>query len=341
MVPNIALLVCVLAFGEAARLVLDPTTQRSINGVCTLDRRKWFGGHWETSKGEAWRTQDYQEFGPNGYRTHPGRGFVVSGAMTQCKEDPARPGFVDRNSLLDHCKQHPATTGMWPVSEVDMIHSSKTEQLYPNSCKGAGGKEPKGFRPGSHNATADFFALYYQHCMYPTVQPRYLMEVANECEVKVFPSACDTTWAEMIALHSAVGSAIHAAHAAEPTRPKPLVCGPVAAFPQYEINNFEYWLPNGKYYDFVAATKGDIDCLSIHFYDQFNSEADGVPTDPYTSNFSVHSGGNLQAELDLQEVATAKLNSYSTPLPLLVSEYGGGFKGSSPQYTPGEYHAYL
>lgn len=43
------------------------------------------------------------------------------------------------------------------------------------------------------------------------------------------------------------------------------------------------------------------------------------------------------AELDLQEVATALLSADGrSPLPLLVSEYGAGFKSaSSPQYSPG------
>ena len=70
-------------------------------------------------------------------------------------------------------------------------------------------------------------------------------------------------------------------------------------------------------------------------YDHFHPEVDGDNADPYTSNFAVHMGGNLLAELDLQESATAKILSIDgqTPMPLLVSEYGGGFDGH-PQYSP-------
>lgn len=330
--------VATLCQASAADVIVtvDPSVRRSVGGVTTLDRLKWFGGHWSPGGGEDWRPEDYAEFGPAGFRAHPGRSFVVSGAMGMSTEDPLRPGFVDRQSLLKHCaRPQAADLGFWPVADVDMVHSSKTGQLYPNSCNGDHGPPPKGFRPGSHAATAEFFALYYQHCMYPTVQKRYLMEVANECNVKTKQTACNTSWLEMIQLHVAVADAVHAAHAQEPSRPEPLICGPTAAFPQYESQNFADWRHSGKFDQFVTATAGHIDCLSIHFYDTFNPEPDTQETNPFSSNFSTHSGSNLIAELDLQESATASISSDGhTPLPLLVSEYGSGFEGT-PRYTPG------
>eukprot|EP01043_Picozoa_sp_COSAG02_P014659 COSAG02_NODE_608_length_19607_cov_201.543059_1_plen_753_part_00 len=316
-------------------VTVDPSVRLSIGGSSALDRLKWFGGHWSPGGGEDWRPEDYAEFGPTGFRAHPGRSFVVSGAMSMTKEDPERPGFVDRQSLLSHCaKPTVADLGFWPVADVDMVHSSKTGQLYPNSCKGEGGQSPKGFQPGSHAATAEFFALYYEHCMYPTIQKRYLMEVANECNVKTRSTACNTSWLEMVQLHVAVADAVHSAHAQEPTRPVPLVCGPTAAFPQYEAQNFTDWRDSGKFGQFVNVTAGHIDCLSIHLYDTFEPEPDTEETNPFSSNFSSHSGSNLVAELDLQESATAKISNDGTPLPLLVSEYGSGF-GGQPRYTPG------
>ena len=325
-----------------ATVTADPTTLRAVGGVSTLDRIQYFGGHWGTDSRQGagssdWRPEDLQEFGASGYRAHPGRGFVVSSQMAQSQEDPARPGHVDRDAMIKQCRAYPHATYNWPVDEVDMVHSSKTEQLYPNGCHGQRGTRPKGFVPGSHNATAEFFALYYTHCMYNTTQPRYLMEVANECNVKVWPDACGTTWDEMVQLHVKVADAVHAAHALEPTRPRPLVCGPTAAFPEYEMTGFLDWRQNGSFYRFAAAATGHVDCLSVHFYCTFTPEPEGMPTDPYSSDFTVHIGGNLEAELDLQEAATAALShDGQTPLPLLVSEYGGGFKSSgSPQYSAG------
>ena len=54
------------------------------------------------------------------------------------------------------------------------------------------------------------------------------------------------------------------------------MCGPTAAYPQYEMHNFADWRPNGSFHEFVAATTGQIDCLSVHFYDTFTPEPDGV-----------------------------------------------------------------
>ena len=265
----------------------------------------------------------------------------MSSRMAVVQEDEHRPGFVDVASLLTSCKEFPPTS-VWPVAELDFITSSKTEQLYPNSCNGPSGSRPKGFMPGSHAATAEFFALYYQHCMAPTTRNRYLMEVANECGVKVPPSRCNTTWSEMIGLHIAVADALHAAHAnATPPTPYPMVCGPTAAFPEYQASNFSRWRENGPMSQFVQEAGGHVDCMSVHLYDTFLASES---VDPFEGNFSTHDGSNLEATLDLQEVGTALMRPHAdggsspsqgagaipaitAPLPMLFSEYGGGMSG--------------
>ena len=84
----------------------------------------------------------------------------------------------------------------------------------------------------------------------------------------------------------------------------------------------------------AGVQAGHVDCLSVHFYDTFHPAVGGQPPNPYTSNFSVHSGSNLLAELDLQEAATARLSATGRAMPLLVSEYGGGFSEKpAPLYS--------
>jgi hypothetical protein len=324
----------------AATLVLDPWTLHTVGGVGALDRMQWFGGHWaawETGGKDYWRPQDIEEFSGD-YRAHPGRAFLVSGRMAAVKEDPARPGFVNVASLKKSCAMNGQWQQyVWNVSEVDMIVSSKGEHYYPNSCNGPSGTRPAGFMPGSHAATAEFFALYYKYCLPPTQQPRVLMEVANECDVKTGATACNTSWDEMIALHTAVGDAVHAAAAdAGDSLPRPLVCGPVSAFPEYQINDFQDWRPGGQFATFVDGTIADttsnhsIDCLSIHFYSFFHEGED-----PFTANCVERTGGNLLATLDLQEAQTAAVRGDgSTPLPLLVSEYGAAFTDKPLPYSP-------
>jgi hypothetical protein len=192
--------------------------------------------------------------------------------------------------------------------------------------------------PGSHAATAEFFALFYQHCMVPTTRNRYLMEVANECGVKIYPSMCNTTWSEMIGLHIAVADALHAAHqnssSAGGAPPAPLVCGPTAAFPEYQASDFNRWRANGTMADFLTEAGGHVDCFSVHLYDTFSQ----ATSDPFEGNFSTHDGNNLEATLDLQEVGTALLRPKSNgtpavPLPMLFSEYGSGMKVQPLPYS--------
>ena len=59
-----------------ATVTIDPTTRRAIGGITTLDRLKWFNGHWAPDGPGDWRPEDLVEFGAAGYRAHPGRSFV-------------------------------------------------------------------------------------------------------------------------------------------------------------------------------------------------------------------------------------------------------------------------
>lgn len=58
--------------------------------------------------------------------------------------------------------------------------------------------------------------LYLKHEDRPTTLDRYIIEVANECNVKV--ERCNTSWAEMIAVHIAVADALHNASSGGPQK---------------------------------------------------------------------------------------------------------------------------
>ena len=317
---------------------LDPQTRRSVANISALDRSKWIAGHWGT-EASGWSQEELDLFGESGYRAHPGRSFVISGRMRNVKQDTNRPGFVNKTDLLQSCSDHPPKV-RWPVADLNFISSSKPDQLYNNSCAGPGGGHPKGFMPGSHQATGEFFALYYQHCMTPTLRNRYLMEVANECNVKVHGNKCNTSWQEMIDLHVAVGDALHQAYRqSSPGTPRPVVCGPTAAFPEYQIDDFKNWRANGTFREFVSATINAIDCFSVHLYTSARSTP--ASDDPFSKNMSWRSANNILATLDLQEVATALLHQQSDPRqplplrprPILVSEYGVSFRDNAPAYA--------
>lgn len=46
-----------------------------------------------------------------------------------------------------------------------------------------------------------------------------------------------------------------------------LVCGPTAAYPEYEIGGFENW--RDIMGEFIAVAGKSVDCVSVHYYDTF------------------------------------------------------------------------
>eukprot|EP00039_Didymoeca_costata_P005509 m.82080 g.82080 ORF g.82080 m.82080 type:complete len:667 (+) comp12851_c0_seq4:150-2150(+) len=294
---------------------VDVTIERRIQGVSISDRQKWINIHSSPANPPDWRPADITEF--EGYGANLGRSFVFSSMMAISEEDSTRPGFVNKTKLIEQCKNNPKQFLGWQETEVDLVHSSKTAQLYANGC----GQPPKGFVPGSHAATAEFFQTYFENCMWPTTLDRYIIEVANECNVKV--ERCNTSWAEMIAVHIAVADALHNASSGGPQ--KALVCGPTAAYPEYEIGGFENW--RDIMGEFIAVAGKSVDCVSVHYYDTF---VGGEDYGEFAT--STRTGNNLDALLDLQE--SFSFFSFGHVLPLLVSEYGTGFKEDELKYAP-------
>ena len=152
----------------------------------------------------------------------------------------------------------------------------------------------KGFHARLARGCSRIFALYYKHCMPPTAQNRVFMEVSNECDVKTGPTACDSPWSEMIALHAAVGDAIHTMYnktttmTAQP-RARPLVCGPTEAFPEYQLNDFRTWRDGGQLAEFLEGTvrNSSIDCLSTHIYSTYQFTPNTTGRDSVTDPFQL------------------------------------------------------
>lgn len=266
----------------------------------------------------------------------------ISGRMTVVTEDPNRPGYVDVQKLLQSCQEHPSTLNDWPEAQVDVVHGAVTEQLYETGCVSPPHR-PRGFVPVNGNATAEFFSIFYQHCMLPTLRSRYLIEVANECNVKV--QRCNTTWQEMIKRHNQVADSVHqawdsiaadqkqkASEAVVPANrlPRPLVCGPTAAFPEFQLGKFGHF--KAIMGAFINGTGEHLDCLSVHIYTTYIT---GQP------NATVHrTGSNAAAILGLMSAFSNATSGRGRPLPLMVSEFGAGFKGQGdPEYSP--YHDWL
>jgi hypothetical protein len=183
-------------------------------------------------------------------------------------------------------------------------------------------------------------------CPNPNPKPYHLIEVSNECDVHL--ADVNTTMTEVTALHKAVADRLHAdfdgasgtnwlltymindvagrcrsiqclhndsfflsSHLLPAVRP--LVGGPTAAFPEWEIRNFSLWRDVMGVFLEGAGTASDF--VSVHLYStQEDLDVSSVaPRDP----------NNVEAILDLHEAASR--NVTGRPLPHLVSEYGLSF----------------
>jgi len=306
---------------HTASVSLAPFTVRRVGGVSRLERSTFFNVHSSPLQSE-WPEEDAELFAGE-MQSHLGRDFDITQRMSACVDDPQRPGYVDEQSLIEAC----TTTGQlnnWPSSHVNLVLSAKTELLYANGC----GIATPIWVPGSHDAAADYFSKFLQHCTNGSYSSEdktrrvHLVEVANECDVKV--GGCNTTWDEMVQLHVAIARRLHSDYGTPPRHElagasvrsaakatTPLVCGPTASWPEYQANNFSEWHKHMG--AFVSGAGRDVDCLSVHMYSYFYAgelQAEGNRI-----------GSNVLAIMDLQE--TFSFSQLDYVLPLVVSEFGG------------------
>ena len=56
-------------------------------------------------------------------------------------------------------------------------------------------------------------------------------------------------------------------HAKNTSLPRPVVCGPTAAYPEYQVHDYNNsWRPGGMFHDFIKSS--GLECYSLHMYDQ-------------------------------------------------------------------------
>ncbi len=198
-------LTCVAA---AARVRLEPLVLRSIGGQSQLSRIKWFTVHEEMFNSVEWRPQDTEQFGPSGYNAYLGRGFTISSAMRLSAEDDVRTGYVNNESLVALCGErcpagpdNPSTpkrcrTSGWNMTRsVDFVYSSKPDNFFESGCANPPKRKP-GFVPTTPESAADFFSLYFRHCLSPgaTSHPRAIVEIMNEVEAHLYD--CTGAWGQ-------------------------------------------------------------------------------------------------------------------------------------------------
>jgi agarase len=302
---------------------VDLSRQLFVGGVSDFSPKQFVNWH-ATAKTNEY-TQAEAEYLFNDLEMRVGRnigGFdwVRSQVTT---EEPGQAGYI-----------HAADLTAYALANQDSNLNGYAEQLYPGRAReeyvyadhawGIPHEPAEGetkFVPASIAAAANWHSILYQNYWTSAGLPKYL-EPANEPFVKMpdyFKPGTSDNWDEqyIIDFHKAIADqlAIDA--------PDVMVGGPCSAFPEFSRLRYDHFKDRiGKFIDEVT----EADFVSWHIY---TTSIDGAGT---TSN---RVGSNLDYMIDLVE--NYANNSRGAPLPIVISEYGGGIKAGSSfenSYSP-------
>ena len=294
---------------------VDLSRQLFIGGVSDFSRKQFVNWHATAKTNEF--TQAEAEYLFNDLEMRVGRnigGFdwVRSQVTT---EEPGQPGYI-----------HAADLTAYALANQDTNLSYYPEQLYPGReredyiyADHAWGipHEPDpaetDYVPGSIAAAANWHSILYQNYWSSAGLPQYL-EPANEPFVKMpdyFKPGTTDNWDEqyIIDFHDAIINQLAT------DVPAVKVGGPCTAFPEFSRLRYQHFQTRiGKFIDEVSGAA----FVSWHIYSTSIDGANAATT---------RTGSNVDYMIDLVE--NYAHNVRGAPLPVIISEYGGGIKSGT------------
>lgn len=288
----------------------DLTRQLFIGGVSTFNRDQFINWHTSGSSSEFSASEAAAMFDVN--KTYVGRS--VGGMQWIRKqvpqEDPSRPGYVDVAALTTYCQNNqdaPVNDWPWQKGRYQSFVETDHTQIFP------GQSTPGYFNPTNYAAAAEWASVVWSNKWTDPVRPRYY-EPINEPFVHA--TAMGTTPQGIVDFYEAMIDRLHA------DVPALQVGGPCSAYPVFSLNNYDHFRQRvGLYIDQVGLKT---DFISWHIYSTF---VDGQDLEPDSV------GANSDWQLDLVE--NYAKNQTGRDIPIVISEYGGGYKNheSSPQWS--------
>lgn len=289
---------------NAVDVVVDLTRQLYIGGVTTFDREQFTTIHGTGTKGGSGGfSEDEAASLIETNKVRFGRsvgGFQwIRGQVTG--EDPGRPGYANTNSLISWCQANQdGLVKHWPWIKLGYQPLTYTDHtsIFP------GQSDPDLFNPGSNEAAAEWASLVWQHYWTDPKRPRYY-EPINEPFVHA--GELGTGNQGILDFHEVVIDRI------QQDVPDVQVGGPCSAWPVFSRNNYDHF--RDRVGGFIDQVGDRTDFISWHIYSTFTDAGDLEPD-------SV--GANADWQLDLVE--NYAHNRTGRDIPILISEYGGGYK---------------
>jgi len=301
-----ACIVCLLSGCAAAQprtpsapvtVTLDPACVRNIGGVTRFRREQFITIH-ASPIDKNMSDRDW-DFLLNDLQVSFGReGGSRTWWRSQTPADPERPDFPDvaaiqrlgrkaREDRIAHGRNNPAH---WR----EMILCTHPESYYARPDNNAA---PWG--PRTIEGAAEFTANYLKCFWTDDERPRYL-EVFNEPLIKLREIGGNVD--DACRQHVAVARRVR------DLCPNVLVGGYTAAYPEFELRNFQHW--NGWMKRFMDLAGKEMDFFSTHIYDGVNKDG----------SRRRRTGSNAEAIIDTIDAYSFIL--FGKAKPQIISEFG-------------------
>ena len=312
------LYLCSDANGQT-NVTVRATTNRSIGGVGTIDRARYFNYHGTLVPGNAGFRQAISD--PNQINASPGR---VSSELDQfiaqgLPEDPSNPGFFEPNALRSKIRgsyrNFVQTVDRYEpyrnAPNPQIIQSGRAAGFWPNFLRqdpDSGSVHPS--LPLNVAGYADFVNTYLEEAVYgpnafhPVNPDRFYIEMVNEPNVYLGSSF---TTQDMVDMHVEFSQLVKAQH------PQAKIGGYSACCSDFVAGNFSRWFSELK--PFIEGAGNDMDFISIHPYDRYTVKSDGSWQRDFSKGAS-HTAG----QMDLIEAHAS--NVLGKVLPFSFTEYG-------------------
>lgn len=302
------LFIQVFAFGQ---IIVDVNTnfKHSVNGVDSFDRSRMIQIHADTRETDwdGWNFPNFVDLRDtvlNYYDITMGRNTGgISWNFNQVGEDPNRTGFADTTDLFNRGQNaknaYSNLTGLHQYeSRNELVIATQQHPFYPD-----GKLTQSGWAPANGTAIGEFMAKYIEYFHGGIGQPEpTFVEIMNEPLYELVTIGTETP-AAVFQFHSEVTDEFKQ-HSNLP------IGGYVAAFPNFEEDDFQRWHNRMKLFMDMSGSK--MDFWGMHLYD-FNSF--------WSGGFALRRGCYTEGTFDMMDHYSEL--SFGVRKPHVISEYGG------------------
>ena len=282
-----------LPFSVFGQVTIDVNVNVShrVGGIDSLDRKKMVKIHADAIESDWTLGNNFGDFRDlrddflNGLDVYLGRNTgPISWHVNQVAEDPNRPGYADPVDIANKGQavrtSYGNRTGIHSYEQRnELIIAAQQKPFFPD-----GTKTSQGWAFANGTAVGEFMGRFVNdfHGGEGQPKPAYI-EIMNE-PLYEFVTVGDKTPEEVFSFHNEVADGLRL------QVPDIPIGGYVAAFPNFEEDNFQRWEDRMKLFMDMSGEK--MDFWSIHLYD-FNLS--------WANTKVLRRGSNLEATFDMME----------------------------------------